>query len=468
MTIIQLSTPKIQSAIHIIRLSGKKSLNFLTERSKIKETIIPRKVYYTPFTDSNQQTIDQVVCFYFKAPHSYTGEDMVEIHCHGSLLIVNQILKEGIFSGLELAAKGEFTKRAFLNGKINIEQAEAIDILIKSNSDYNKKNALRILEKKFSFKFKNIQNELLKMIAQLESSIEFPEEDIPEIEINKSELYQNYLKQFSKIKKYFSTIANNYQKGKKIEEGLKVTIVGMPNAGKSTLLNDLTRAERSLVSDIAGTTRDYIQETIWLAGTPIHLYDTAGVRETEDHLEKKSIEKTKNILQDTDVILFLIKSSSCLTMLQEIISQYPKLPFLVYLNKVDLLSPTQNNQLKENLLTLLQKNPNNNSKQIFNLSLKINKAKSVEIIEQDLITYIEENYHTDSRELALLNERQYLIITKLLAEFVKIKMALEKAESEEIICENFYQCYELLKEINIEIDHESIFDNLFNQFCIGK
>ena len=472
MTIIQLSTPKVRSAIHIIRLSGEKSLAFLKERIKIKETIKPRKVYYTPFLDSHQKTIDQVVCYYFQSPHSYTGEDMVEIHCHGSLLIVNQILKEGIHFGLILAEKGEFTKRAFLNGKINIEQAEAIDILIKSNSNYNKENALKILEKKSSFKFKDIQDNLLQMIAHLESSIEFPEEDIPEVEIDKQELYRDYLRQLTEIEYYFDTIKENYQKGKKTEEGLQVAIAGMPNAGKSTLLNFLLREDRALVSDIAGTTRDYIQETIWLEGMPLHLYDTAGVRETIDYLEQKSIQKTKDILKNADLILFLIFDDECIEMLKNLITQYPETPLLLYVNKEDTMSTGQKDILLKKIADVLATSPMSHKKsgqdKINLFSLKADKKKSIESVEKDLAMYIKNNYDINNKELALLNERQSLIIAKLLTKLKDIKLFLEKEESEEIICENFYTCYDFLKEINIEIDNESVFDSLFNQFCIGK
>ena len=466
-TIIQLSTPRIVSAIHIIRISGNQSLWFLKEHIFVKE-IIPRKVYISSFYIKNQ-LIDQVLFFYFKAPFSYTGEDMIEIHTHGSLLIVDQILQEAVQKGILLAQRGEFTARAFLNGKVSIEQTEAINTLINAKTDYIKSNALKILEKKSSFQFKDVHEEILEFLAEIESSIEFPEEDIPEIDETKEKLYARYLKRINHICQYFQKIIANYSKGKVIENGIACAIVGLPNVGKSTLMNILVKDERVIVANEAGTTRDYVQETIKIEHFTLKLFDTAGIRETISSTEEKGIKKSLEILKNTPFLIVLADSKDTFL---NIINRMKKddlllkevnadLHFLWYINKADLLSLVEKKEIidiasKHNIL-------------ITNfISLKDNSLKNFKDIEADLLKMLKENYWIDEKELALLNERQAIVASNLLKQFIYIEKIMKIGESEEIVAEEMRNSIDLLKELNLQFDQEIVFDKLFKDFCIGK
>ncbi|BBM88892.1 tRNA modification GTPase [Spirochaetota bacterium] len=342
-TIVQLVTPRQPGAVHIIRISGAASTVFLAAHTKLKFPLKSRYFYYTAFKihsladqgtntvqtnnppaptqaisssppnekkvfteDASSFVIDRILCVYFKSPKSYTGEDVVELHVHGSLLIVDQILNCALRENILLAERGEFTYRAFLNGKLTLEQAEATHALIAARSDYTRANALSILEQKVSLRFQTIQQTLLKMLAKLESTIEFPEEDIPELDDSKDDLYRSYDKDLRKLKSYFGRILTNYQTGRKLEAGIKVAIIGPPNVGKSTLINALLKEERALVSSIAGTTRDYIEATIVINGVRFVLIDTAGLRVSEDAIEQAGMTKTLERVATADIVVVLL------------------------------------------------------------------------------------------------------------------------------------------------------------------
>ena len=335
-TIIQLSTPRAVSAIHILRLSGPRAKPFLLAHTKLAH-MEPRRVYFSPFYD-RRRVIDQVVLFFFQAPASYTGQDMAEIHCHGSLLIVEDILRMAVREELQLAEPGEFTKIAFLNGKLSLEQSEAIDVLIKAKSEHRKQNALGLLEKKAHFRFSEVKLEILNMLSEFESAIEFPEEG----EIVTSSLrdhFKRYSQRLETMVSYFSNLVENYHRGMKVEEGIKIVIAGRPNAGKSTLMNALLREDRVLVSDLQGTTRDYVKEEINMGGFPLLLYDTAGLRATQEQIEAAGVKKAREILSQCDLQLFLLSHLNCVAALKSQLDD--SRPFLLYLNKIDVLSPSE-------------------------------------------------------------------------------------------------------------------------------
>jgi len=455
-TIIQLSTPRAVSAIHIIRVSGNRSLDFLKRHTGVGPWKA-RRVYCTDFFIGGKR-VDNIICFYFKSPHSYTGEDMVEVHCHGSLLIVNEIIKAGIQMGFQLAAPGEFTKRAFLNGKLDLEQAEAVDVLIKSKNNYLKKNALAILEKKSSLRFDKLKEEILDIVSNLETAIEFPEQDT-ELPKERERVYKNYMKKLLNLKSYFSILIDNYTKGKKIDEGIKIAIIGRPNTGKSTLMNSLLREERVLVSEIKGTTRDFIKEEIFIDGFPILLYDTAGIRETSNLLEQKGIDKTIALVKEVDIIIYLLISSECLDSYNGILREMNGKSSLFYLNKIDLLSKKEIIEFKHTA----RKNGIH-----LKHSVCLLKNESSKIIEMDISKLIQNKFHFNEKEIALLNERQKFIMEKILEKLSYICGLLGRFEGEEIIIEEFNTIKSFLNELNLDYNNDEVFDKIFSKFCIGK
>lgn len=462
-SIVQLSTPRIVSAIHVLRFSGEKCFDFLKQHTHLKN-IVARKVYYSVFfkmENNIQKNIDNVICFYFQAPHSYTGEDMLEIHCHGSLIIVDEILLLAKQFGFLLAERGEFTKRAFLNGKYSVEQVEAINGLIHAKSHATKQNALNILEQKSSLKLMDVEKKIINMISQLEASIEFPEEDIPVFDFNKEKIYQDYLQQIEKINYYFHQLISSYEKGKKIENGFSLAIIGAPNAGKSTLMNLILREERAIVSEVKGTTRDYLKESIEIEGIPFHLFDTAGIRFAENQIEKIGIEKTFHIVQQADMICYLAFSENCLQGFLKVKQKYPEKEFLFFVNKSDILTEKEKKNLEQKMIT---------EKISFDFfSLKKNSQEAVSLLENSLKKIAREKISLlDENNIFLLNERQKDILQKCQLCFEKIKQLILEMEQEEILAEEFKNCRDLLQEINISIGNQEVFDNLFQSFCIGK
>ncbi len=458
-TIIQLSTPYVISAIHIIRVSGKQSLDFLKNHTLLK-SIIARKVYYTSFL-INGKVIDHILCFFFKEPASYTGEDMLEIHCHGSLLVVNDILKVGVKENLILAERGEFTRRAFVNGKMDLTQAEALNTFIHTKSFYLKENSLKILERKSFFSFKEIKKEILEILAYLESSIEFPEEGIEELDESKESLYKRYQRYIERITNYFQTIKTNYEKGKKFEEGFHLAIMGRPNAGKSTLMNALLREERMLVSEIEGTTRDFVKESITVEGIPVVLYDMTGMRSTEDLLEKEGIEKSFKALKRVDWVLYLLFSDRCFEEFIKYREVFSNKQVLFYLSKNDLMS-------LEVVEGFKQKAKEMGVDIIGNFSLKKNHQEAVDLIEKDLKKVLESFFDFPANEMSLLNERQKKVCEFILESLGRVKEMIGLRESEEIVSEEIRALNEFLEELDLQVGNEEIYNTLFQSFCIGK
>ncbi|RMD47669.1 MAG: tRNA uridine-5-carboxymethylaminomethyl(34) synthesis GTPase MnmE, partial [Aquificota bacterium] len=330
-TIVANATPLTASAVSIIRISGKDALNIGKSIFSKKEDIKPRKAYFGKFIDENGEIIDEGLFLYFKAPKSFTGEDVVEIQVHGSVPVVKKIIKEAIKKGARFAQPGEFTKRAFLNGKIDLTQAEAIAQLIEAKSEKASKAAVNLLEGKLSKEIKFLKEKLININMLIEAELNFPE-DVEEIE--ETVIKKDLKEVIDKIKQLLST----YKKGKLIREGIKLAIVGRPNVGKSSLFNSLMGYERAIVSDIQGTTRDFIEESFTLNGIPVRLIDTAGIRESKDEIEKIGIQKTKEKIEEADIILFVFDVSKGLT--EEDLKIYEEVKYkkpIVVGNKSDLI-----------------------------------------------------------------------------------------------------------------------------------
>jgi tRNA modification GTPase len=334
-TIAAVATPFGEGAIGIVRISGPDTLRIVKEIFKTPSgKIKPRFAHYGEVINPESgDTLDEGILIFYKAPRSYTGEDMAELNLHGNPLILGEVLNLILSRGARLAEPGEFTKRAFLNGKLDLTQAEAVAELISAKTELARKLALNQLKGALSNEIKPLREELLNLHALVESSIEFEEEDIPTI--TPEELKERIEAVLKRVKNLLRTAKT----GNAIRRGIKMAIIGRPNVGKSSLFNRLLGEERAIVSSVAGTTRDFIEETVNIGGIPIRLIDTAGIREAVDEIEKIGVERSLKKLEEADVILFVLDASQPLTeedlRLAHLVSRADK-PTVVALNKIDL------------------------------------------------------------------------------------------------------------------------------------
>lgn len=452
-TIAAIATPYGESAIGIVRLSGDKTLEILKKIFKSPSgKIKPRYAHYGHILDKNGEPIDEAVVIYYKAPHSYTGEDMAEINLHGNPLILKEVLHRLLEEGARLAEPGEFTKRAFLNGKLDLTQAEAVAELISAKTDLARKLALNQLRGALSKEIKPLREELLTLHALVESSIEFEEEDIPTIE--KEELEQRLESILQRVERLLKTAKT----GKAIRQGIKLAIVGRPNVGKSSLFNRLLGEERAIVTDIAGTTRDYLEETVNIKGVPINLIDTAGIRETADVVEKIGVERSLQKLKEADVVLFVLDASKeTLTeedlKLAKLVEEIGK-PTIVVLNKIDL------------------------GKRLDISKLPIKGAKVIEVSAKtgegidklaDAILEIAGVHTAEGGNIYISVRHEELL--------KRAKKALENAlkylkegdfYSPEILMLDIREASDALGEIIGEVTTEDVLGQIFSTFCIGK
>ena len=331
-TIAAIGTALSNSGISIIRLSGKDSLNIINKIFKSSAKLEPNHIIYGKIVDNNE-VIDNVLVSYFKAPHSYTGEDVCEINCHGGNQITKEILEIVLENGATLAEPGEFSKRAFLNGKMDLSQAEAVINLINSKTKTETRIAAKNMEGDLSKKIRELREELVELMAHIEVSVDYPEYDYEEVE--PTSIVSLLDKKINEI----DNIVKTYEHGKYIKNGVNVAILGKPNVGKSSLLNNLANYEKAIVTDIPGTTRDIVEETINLGNIVLNISDTAGIRDTDDIIEKIGVEKSIKILEEMDLVLYLINGQEGVSKEDfEILSkiQNKGLKYITVINKMDL------------------------------------------------------------------------------------------------------------------------------------
>lgn len=458
-TIAAIGTPIGKGAIGIVRISGKEALRILketfrTKSGKQKEHFEDRKMHYGIVVDRFEEPIDEVLAVYMKSPKSFTGEDVVEIHSHGGIVVVRKILREVLNRGARLAEPGEFTMRAFLNGKIDLTQAEAINELIEAKSELSAKVALRQLEGALSQKIREIRDFILETRAYVEAAVDFPEEEVEIIESGK--VKERLLEAVERIEKLLKT----YREGKLIKEGIKVAIVGRPNVGKSSLLNALLQEERAIVTEIPGTTRDVIEESVTFRGLPLRLIDTAGIREAEDRVERIGIERSLKKLKEADVILFIVDGSEGFTEDdKEILTQVEnREKVILVINKKDL-------GLKFRCIDAVDFG--------FKRCVEIS-AKTGEGIERlaELITdlvMLEPETVIGGEEVVITSERHRELLEKAKKSLERSIETLESGiESPEFLSMDIEEALKALGEIVGEVTTEDMYDIIFSRFCIGK
>ncbi|WP_456382799.1 tRNA uridine-5-carboxymethylaminomethyl(34) synthesis GTPase MnmE [Persephonella sp.] len=443
-TIVANATPLIPSAVGIIRISGGEALNIGRKLFTLPENIQERKAYFGKIKDREGGVIDEGLFIYFKAPRSFTGEDVVEIYPHGSVPVIKKILEEAVYFGARLAQPGEFTKRAFLNGKIDLTQAEAIADLIEAKTEKASQAAVNLLQGKLSEEVKKLRETLLELISLIEAEINFPE-DIEEIdfEVIKSNL-NSVLKQIDKLMR-------TYRRGQLLREGIKLAIVGRPNVGKSSLFNALVGYERAIVSELKGTTRDFIEESLTINGIPVKLLDTAGIRETEDKIEKLGIEKALEKIKEADIVLFVFDASEGVT--REDLEIYEKIKDkspLVIGNKSDLLDKSEKKYYFKDVILV-------SSKTLENFAL----------LEERILQKL--NLIEDSDTDVYINLRHYESFKKAKDILERVLSSIESyKDHKELLMLEISEAEKALEEITGEITTEDVLGNIFSRFCIGK
>lgn len=453
-TIAAVATAYGEGGIGIIRISGEKSLDILEEIFEFHgiEEIVNRRMTYGKIVDrDNGQTIDEVLAVYMKGPATYTAEDVVEINCHGSTVSLRKTLSLVLRKGARLAEPGEFTKRAFLNGRIDLSQAEAVIDVVKAKTDKSFDVALSQLEGGLSSYIRDIRQNLLDLLVDITVNIDYPDEDIEEITYDKLEI--NIKQIGDMIEKLLSTASS----GRMIREGIRVAIAGKPNVGKSSLMNGLLRETRAIVTEIPGTTRDTIEEALSIRNIPVYLIDTAGIRETSDKVEKLGIEKSKEAFNNADFIIFIMDGSEEISSEDEEIIEYLKeRKCLVLINKKDLEQKIDSVQIKNML-------PNS---QIIKTSL-IN-GDGIEEIENAVEELVYGGEITQSESMMVNNVRHINLLTdscNSLEDALQMAVNREALDFIEIDVKN---AYELTGEIIGESVNDDIINEVFARFCLGK
>ena len=446
-TIAAISTTTGSGAISIIRVSGDRSIEIVNKIFKEKDlTKVPSHTIHYGHIEYKGKIEDEVLVSIMKSPKTFTTEDVVEINCHGSIVVTKKILEILLTIGCRMAEPGEFTKRAFLNGRIDLIEAEGVMDLINSKSESEKKLALSQIEGKVSNLIKDLRQKILEVLAQIEVKIDYPEyEDIEEVTYN--DLKDNINIVENEIKR----IIKESENGKIIKEGIKTAIVGRPNVGKSSLLNNLLQEEKAIVTDIAGTTRDIVEGTIIINGVKLDLIDTAGIRKTDDIVESIGVNKSLETINKADLILLVLNNNEELTEYdKEILDNIKDKKHIIIINKIDLETKLENIEDK-NIVKISALN----NKGIEELKNKITEMYNLEEIESKDATYL-----TNARGLSLLKQAQEII--------TEVNRGIKNQEPIDMIEIDLKRIWELLGEITGETYQEKLINQLFSQFCLGK
>lgn len=457
MTIAAISTAVGEAGIGIVRISGKKALdigNSIFKGSKVEEIDEKnnRRLIYGHIVDKEKdQTIDEVLISYMKGPSTYTREDMVEIYCHGGIISVKKVLELILNKGARLAEAGEFTKRAFLNGRLDLSQAEAVMDMIKAKTDKSFETSLDQLEGSLSKKIREIRDILLNMIAHVEVSIDYPDEDHEEV------TYEDLESDANKIKNQIEILLSTADRGKILRDGLNTVILGKPNVGKSSLLNAILRENRAIVTDIPGTTRDIIEEYVNIDGIPLKIIDTAGIRDTEDLVEQIGVDRAKDTIKDADLIIAVFDASRELSQEDyDIIELIKDKKSIIIINKTDLDSKYDEVYLKSLV----------NNKEIINAS--IISDIGLDSLENSIKSMFYSGEIEVESDTVITNIRHKNQLVKALD---NIDQALEDIKSNvpiDCIEVDLKNCWENLGEISGDTIGEDILDKIFAEFCIGK
>ena len=460
-TIVALATPSGSGAIAILRLSGPDAITIAAEvfRSSSGKDIslVSSHTIHLGNIVENDKIFDQVLLSVFKTPNSYTGENVIEISCHGSVYIQQQIIQLLLRKGCRMANAGEFTLRAFLNGKLDLSQAEAVADLIASDNEASHQVAMQQMRGGFSNEIAKLREELLNFASLIELELDFAEEDV---EFADRTQFKELLERIVFVLK---RLIDSFAVGNVIKNGIPVAIVGEPNVGKSTLLNVLLNEERAIVSDIAGTTRDTIEDELVINGIGFRFIDTAGIRETEDVVESIGIKKTFEKITQAQVVIYLVDSYQLINDMEQlsrlkieiakIKEQFPLKPLIVLANKADKLDDTQ----KDTIL-----------KEIENIHLLSAKQNiGVEELKAQLLSFVNTGALRNN-ETIVTNTRHYDSLLKALEEVQKVQFGIQSGVSADLMAIDIRQALYYFGEITGQVTNDELLGNIFANFCIGK
>jgi len=444
-TIVAIATSFGTGSIAIVRVSGKKSSEIAKKLSK-RELFKPRYATLSNLYDKNDELIDRAIIIYFKSPNSFTGEDIVEFQCHGGIIVAKRILDVVLHYGARMAEPGEFSKRAFLNKKLDLTEAEAIAKLIEAKSE----DAAKILAKQLKGELKeyieDIREALIRILAYTEVNIDYAEEDLPQ------NLMDSIKNQLLDIKKKLSNTVDSSKRRAGLIEGFKVSIIGKPNTGKSSLLNKLLSYERAIVSEIAGTTRDTIEENVKIGTHLVRMVDTAGIREAKDVIEKIGIERSIKSIQTSDIVITMFDGSSELSSedekIIELLKKYrDKKDFIVVLNKADLPQKFDESDLKE-----------------FK-PIKISTKKDISLLIERLEDIL--NSYSSTTDILLISKRQIDAVEDALKSIEESITPLEMGELE-IFAYHINDAIRAIASITRPMESTELLDKMFGEFCLGK
>lgn len=450
-TIAAISTAKGEGGIGIIRISGGDSFAILDKIFKLyKGNDIGNYKLRYGYIHDNGNIIDEVMAVRMKAPRSYTCEDVVEINCHGGDIVVKKTLELILKNGARLATAGEFTKRAFMNGRIDLSQAEAVIDLIKGKTDKSVQISIDNLRGDLKLMVYDFKKTLLDITAHINVVLDYPEEGIDD------PIPSHLLDDLKNVYDKANKLINSYNKGKLIKDGIKTVIVGRPNVGKSTLLNSLLRENRAIVTEIAGTTRDTIEETINIKGISLILIDTAGIRKTDDIVEKIGVQKSVDLIKEADLVLMLLDNSSVITKEDdEIIEEIKKnnKKAIILINKIDLEPKIEKEKLKG----------------FDTIEISAMKNIGIEDMENKLYSYImDEQIENSGNEKILTNIRHKTALEKTKKSIENIFETIDNEMPLDLISVDLREALDSLSEITGEITSEDILDHIFSNFCVGK
>lgn len=458
-TIAAIATPAGEGGIGIVRISGREAVPILSRvfRDKFgrsRTSFESHKMYYGKVVSEQGEMIDEVLAVVMLSPRSYTGEDVSELHCHGGRMVLHSVLEEVPRQGARLAGPGEFTKRAFVNGRLDLAQAESVMDVIRSKTKQSLKLALGGLSGRLSARIRETMNSLVQVVAHIEASIDFPEDDIDELEA--ASIRESLRSSISEVEAMISEAA----RGKIYRDGVSVVIAGRPNVGKSSLFNALVRERRAIVTDIPGTTRDVIEEYVNLSGVPVRLMDTAGIHETEDVVEREGVSRSRELLGRTDVTVYVVDASDAATGVNldddiQMLNALPKDETILVLNKIDLAAGQVDAQLYGDAAP--------------EVVVKTSAAtgEGLDELEQAIVQVVTKG-HFSAGEVVVTNARHEDALRRCKSHLEDALSALERSVPHDLIVIDIREGLSALGEITGDTVDEDVIDRIFSDFCVGK